>query len=243
MIKPPFGRPATLLAAVSVLASPVRAQTPTPGSVVDAVYQAYGGRDHLSDVRALRLEGTVVTAMGGQRGRFIRIVEGHESLKVLLHYPDRVEIRLVDGEKGWNGNTPQTMHEASGAMLAAMQLQASRSWVPWILGKMRDSLRVERADTSVVVMSGGLAPGLALRFWVDAHTHRVLRTESDMDAGGMKMTFATDYGDFRKVSGVLVAFHEENFAAGQHTASMEADTVLVNPSPDQRKLPMGPSGG
>jgi hypothetical protein len=243
MFKPVFAPAAALFATAAALTPPACAQTPQPGQVVDAVYQAYGGRDLLSGVQALRLEGTVVTAMGGQRGRFIRIVEGHESLKVLLHYPDHVEIRLVDGQKGWNGNTPQSLHAASGAMLAAMQLQASRSWVPWILGKMRDSLRVERADTGVVVMAGGLAPGLALRFWVDAHTHRVLRTESDMDAGGMKMTFATDYGDFRKVSGVLVAFHEENFAAGQHTASMEADTVSINPPADRRKLPMGPSGG
>ena len=64
-----------------------------------------------------------------------------------------------------------------------------------------------------------------------------------MDVGGMKMEFATDYGDFRPVSGVLVPFREESFAAGQHTASLAVDTVFVNPTEGQRKLPMGPTGG
>ncbi len=243
MHKPIFGSALTLLAAAAVLTAPACAQTPDPGRVVDAVLEAYGGARVLDGVKALRLEGTIVTATRGQHGRFIRIVEGAHNLKVLLHYSDHVEIRLVDGARGWNGDTPENMKAASGPMLAAMELQASRSWVPWILEVMRDSLRVERADSRVVVMSGGLAPGLALRFWVDANTHHVLRTESDMDTDGMKMQFATDYGDFHRVSGVLVPFQEVSFAGGTHTASLTVEKARINPPPADRKLPLGPTGG
>jgi hypothetical protein len=239
MYKPVLGPAVALLAAAATLTAPGCAQTPSPGEVVDAVLQAYGGRDTLQNVEALRLEGTIVTAMGGRHGHFIRIVEGRHRLKVMLHYADHVEIRVVDGQQGWNGATPQTLRAASGPMLAAMQLQASRSWLPWIMDEMRDSLSVERADSTVVVMSGGLAPGLSLRFWVDASTHRVLRTESDMNVNGMKMEFATDYGAFHRVSGVLVPFREESFAAGTHTASLTVERAVVNPPAEQRKLPMG----
>lgn len=229
----------TLLAATILVAAPACAQAPTPSSVVDAVFEAYGGRAVLSGIDAIRLEGTIVTATQGEHGSFVRIVEGEDNLKVLLHYPRRVEIRIVEGDEGWNGGSPQTLAAAAGPMLAAMQLQASRSWVPWILDEMRDSLQVERADTSVLVMSGSLKPGLTLRFYVDTHSHRVLRTESDMSMGGMSIEFATDYGDFRTISGVLVPFREESFASDTHTASLMVNKVLLNPSDSQRKLPMG----
>jgi hypothetical protein len=234
-----FGPTSALLAAATLVAAPACAQTPDPGAVVDAVLEAYGGSPALQDVEAVRLEGTIVTATQGEHGSFVRIVEGQDRLKVLLHYPGRVEIRVVDGADGWNGPSPESLVAAEGPALAAMRLQASRSWIPWILDDMRDSLAVERADADVVVMSGRLAPGLALRFFVDARTHRVLRSESDMDAGGMQMKFATDYGDFRQVSGVLFPFREESFAADTHTASLSVERVVLNPPDAQRKLPMG----
>ncbi|MCG6955548.1 MAG: hypothetical protein LJF04_06105 [Gemmatimonadetes bacterium] len=229
----------TFLAVVLLVVAPGCGQPRDPGSVVDAVFDAYGGRDLLAGIEAVRLEGTIVTATQGGHGSFIRIVEGPDHLKVLLHYPRHVEIRIVEGDEGWSGGSPQTLAAASGPMLAAMQLQASRSWVPWILDEMRDSLEVERADSAVVVMSGPLRPGLVLRFYVDVHSHHVLRTESDMTTGGMQMEFATDYGDFRTVSGLLVPFREESFASDTHTASLIVDTVLVNPPQQQRKLPLG----
>jgi len=228
-----------LLAAVTLLVAPACAQARDPGNVVDAVIEAYGGRNVLAGVEAVRLEGTIVTSTQGEHGSFIRIVAGPDHLKVLLHYPQRVEIRIVEGDEGWNGGSPQTLAAASGPMLAAMQLQASRSWVPWILDEMRDSLKVERADSAVVVLSGPLKPGLALRFYVDGHSHHVLRTESDMTVGGMRMEFATDYGDFRTVSGLLVPFREESFASDTHTASLIVGHALVNPPEQQRKLPLG----
>jgi hypothetical protein len=172
---------ASLLLVGAVATAPARAQTLTADAVVGAVIDAYGGRDVLGDVEALRLEGTIVTATQGEHGNFVRVSEGQGHLKVLLHYPQRVEIRVVEGTDGWSGGSPQTLAAAKGPMLAAMQLQAARSWVPWILDEMRDRLTIERTDSALVVMSGGLKPGLALRFYV---RHRLRRLPSGVRGAG-----------------------------------------------------------
>lgn len=230
-----------VLAAVAVAAvsTPVSAQSPDPGAVVDQVMAAYGGAEALSGIEALRLEGTIVTHPAQAHGSFVRISQGRDTLKVLLHYPHRVEIRIVDGDRGYNGSSPGSLTPAEGPMLAAMQLQAARSWVPWILNELRDGLEVERDSPDLMVLAGDLAPGLRLRFFVEGASHHVLRTESVMAMGSMSMVFATDYGDFRTVDGVLVPFHEESFASGTHTASLIVAEALPNPPPDQRRIPMG----
>lgn len=215
------------------------AATAAAAAIVAQVMDAYGGRDALAGVEALRLDGTIVTHPAEAHGSFIRIVEGGDSLKVLLHYPQRVEIRIVDGDDGYNGSTPQSLSPASGPMLAAMQLQAARSWVPWILDAMEDRLEVERTDPDLTVLAGDLRDGLRLRFFIEGASHHVLRTESEMSTGGMSMVFATDYGDFREVDGILVPYVEESFASGTHTASLVVEQAEINPPEDQRRLPMG----
>jgi hypothetical protein len=46
------------------------------------------------------------------------------------------------------------------------------------------------------------------------------------------MEFVTEYGDFRKVGGVLFAFRERNFAGGTYTAETVLDTVeLLDAAP------------
>jgi hypothetical protein len=220
-------------------AAPAAAQTPDPTDVVDQVIAAYGGRDALERIEAVRLEGTIVTHPGEAHGSFIRIGQGRDTLKVLLHYPNRVEIRIVDGEEGYNGSTPGSLTPAGGPMLAAMQLQAARSWVPWVLDELRDRLEMERGSPDLMVLAGDLKPGLRLRFFVEGASHHVLRTESVMSMASMSMVFATDYGDFREVEGILVPFREESFASGTHTASLVVNEAIPNPPLDQRRLPMG----
>ena len=43
----------------------------------------------------------------------------------------------------------------------------------------------------------------------------------------------------REVDGVVFAFHEETFASGVHTSSMEISTVELNPEGDRARLPGG----
>jgi hypothetical protein len=46
-----------------------------------------------------------------------------------------------------------------------------------------------------------------------------------MPGGVGSLEFVTAYSDFRKVSGVLVPFREENFVQGRHSGTTELQTV------------------
>ena len=66
------------------------------------------------------------------------------------------------------------------------------------------------------------APGLVVEAALDPATGRILRSRGASRDPGMPLEFVTTYSDFRKVDGVLVPMHEENFANGRTTG----ETVL-----------------
>src|SRR5215831_3111341 len=76
---------------------------PDPRPLIDRVVLAYGGRAALEGVRAYRMEGRVVAAQQKREGPTSRLFERPGRLRVELHYPDRPETRIVDGEHGWRG--------------------------------------------------------------------------------------------------------------------------------------------
>ena len=52
--------------------------------------------------------------------------------------------------------------------------------------------------------------------------------------GDAVVKFRTDYGQFRRVNGLLVAFREDTWASGVHTATKLVQTVVQNPATDLR---------
>jgi hypothetical protein len=227
-----------LCSTLSLLASAnAAAQSADVSGLVDEVMEAYGGRATLDAVEAIRLEGSIQAHTRQARGSFVRVTEGQDRLKVLLHYPSSVEIRIIEGNEGWRGPSPDRLAPANGPLLGSMKLQAARSNVPWIMDAMRDRLTVERSDDRLTVLSGEIQSGLTLRFFIDNTYHHVLRSESELAAGPMNVAFATDYGDFREVDGVAVPFREESFASGMHTATLLIQRAVVNPDDAGRRLP------
>jgi hypothetical protein len=205
--------------------------------LIDEVIEAYGGRQPVLAVRAYRIEATMQAHSRRERARIIRIVQGPDRLQVLLGYPSRPEIRVLDGEQARRGSSPHNLPSVRGPMRSSMELQAARVYVPWILDKKRFQARLARTKEGTPVLDVPIGKGLLLRVFVDAQTHRVTRSESVMEFRGMAMQFHTIYSDFRKVEGVLFPFHEENFASGRHTATTLVERIQVNPSGSDLKLP------
>jgi hypothetical protein len=184
--------------------------------IVDDVVAAYGGAAAWSKVKSFRQSGTVASAMRPAPGNVTRLWTRPDKLTFEVVYPTSKETRIVDGDHG-----TQNGQAASGMGLAAMRLQAARLAIPALLLDRRAEVKVRDGN----VLEVAIAPGLTLTMDVDAKTKRVTRSVSKAEG----MDFATNYGDFRSVDGLLFAFSEENFAGETKTATTTLTKIEVNP--------------
>jgi hypothetical protein len=205
---------------------------------VDRVIEAYGGADAITAVESFRQEGMLVARNGGGHGQVVRISTGPATLSVLVEYPGRPEIRIVDGEAGWRGNTPQDLQEVRGPMHSAMVAQAARARIPRILVDLRDQVSEAEPHDGHPVLEVPVGEDVVLRMVVDPETWYVVRSESVLVGMPAPMGFATDYSDFRPVDGVVFAFREETYASGVHTASTVLGSVELNPRGGRARLPL-----
>ncbi|HSG47856.1 MAG TPA: hypothetical protein VLA43_08610, partial [Longimicrobiales bacterium] len=197
-----------------------------------------GGAEAISAVDAYRQEGMLVAHNGGGHGTVTRIARDVDALSVLVEYPGRPEIRIVEGERGWRGNSAAELEEVRGPLYLAMVAQAARAWVPMILVDFRDSIAEAEPEGELRVLVLPLGESVRLRLLVDPDTGYVVRSESVLVGMPPAIGFATDYADFRPVDGVVFAFREETFASGVHTASLVVGTMEINPTGDRARLPM-----
>ncbi len=192
-------------------------------TVVRRSVESYGGKAGFARSAVRREEGRVTSLLHpGDQGRIVRALARPGKLRVELHWPGpSQEIRVLDGKRGWRDG-----EEAVGPRLDAMLLQVARLDVVARLAapatKITDGGTAMVNDTLVRVLSFEPAAGLTVEAQIDPATGRVLRTRGASARAQMPVAFETTYGDFRKVDGVLVAFHEVNWANGSTTG----ETVL-----------------
>jgi outer membrane lipoprotein-sorting protein len=207
--------------------------SPGPDAQIDKVLSAYGGREKLMAVRATRMEGTVRALLRRMEGRTVRTFSRPNRLKVVLAYPGRPEIRIVDGEKGWRTDGRGMLNPVGGFLLSSMDLQAARANLPWLLDERRGIVRhlgtAAEGGIPVNLLEVPLGEGLTLLAVVEEESGLIIRTFSTLKAPGMATHFETHYTDFRRVNGILFPWHEETFASGMHTGSVTFDSITVDP--------------
>lgn len=235
----PFATAGLLTSLVAALAGVTRASAQESATaLIDQALEAYGGAEHVRAVESLRQDGILIAMNGGGHGRVVRVASCPSDLSVLVEYPTRSEIRIIEGEQAWRGESPGGMVPVNGPLLGAMVLQASRTCLPMVLDAFRDAATVEEAGAEYDVVSLDVSEGMRLRVYLSSETHLALRSESLLDMGQMTMAFASDYADYQRVDGVLFPFREETFAQGVHTASVRLENMEVNPQGDRALLPV-----
>lgn len=194
--------------------------------------EAYGGVDALSTL-VFRQKGRLTSGMReGKEGTIVRSYRRPDHLRVEVSFPgEETEIRALDGDKGWSQG-----REAQGMPFHAMTLQAARFALPLNLLERKDELKdlgtVSRDGKTLRAVELPLGGNRSIVAEIDPESGRILRsTARSAAAPGMgpaaggnreSIEFATTYGDFRTVKGVLFPFREGNYAMGQHTG----DTVI-----------------
>ncbi len=196
--------------------------------LIERSIEAYGGEQVLGGAGRMVQQGTVTSTMRqGAGGRIVRLYERPIRLRVEIEYPgNESEVRILDGGRGWRNGSP-----ASGPMYQAMLLQAARLGLPAILIDFQASLQdlgeVERNGQRLRAVGLEFHQGLRITAEIDPASGRILRSEGTISGQGGRpaLTFATEYADFREVDGVLVPFHEVNYAQGSRTGETRLDSV------------------
>ncbi|WP_169709457.1 hypothetical protein [Deferrisoma camini] len=197
-------------------------------ALLDSVVEAYGGPRAAARLESFRAEAEITARMRGMRGRMVREFLAPDRLRVEITYPRSTEVRVLNGDRGWRGDAGR-LQRVEGLPLLAMRYQLLRSAVPWVFTAHRRLLedRGTRRRNGVDYRLVGLpwSMGLDLVYWIDPVTRRVDLVEGTLRARGGAAPFATEYSDFRRVDGVLVPFHEENYASGRHTGTTRLVSV------------------
>lgn len=211
--------------------------------LLDAMVEAYGGRQALRAVTALRMEGRITTSQS-MEGTVVRISRGPGSLASIVEYPGRAEIRILSGTQAWRGGSHDALENAPPAMHAAMQMQSARLLTPWILDQYRDRVELVEESASGALVRLELAPDQFLWARLDSSSRLVTWTASVFRMGELELEFTTRYADFRPVDGVLFPHREENTAQKVPTATLEFTSVSTNPEGEGLLLvPAGRIGG
>jgi len=235
--------PWLLLAALAPAGAGARPLPADVHELLERVLQAYGGREALSSVHAYRAEGSVFSAMRHESAPTVRVFARPDRFKALIEYEGAAEARVADGTLVWRNEPGGSLERAEGPMWAAVVLQAARAGLPWLLMEREDDVRVTTDDAPdvfddqarpdrnapLIGLELPLRTGVGLRLWVDPRSFRVVVSQGLLDHAGMRTHFATVYGDFRRVGGVLFPFHEDNWAEGMQTGITTLDRVVIDP--------------
>lgn len=209
-------------------AAPAGTSAPLAGLVNKAV-EAYGGRAALVRFRARIEEGEVSSLMLGRGiGKLRRVWRAPRKLRVSIAYAGSPEVRILDGARGWRDG-----REVSGPPFYAMVLQAARLGLPLSLieglASLKDKGATQVDGRAVRAVELPLGDGMSVTAEIDPSTGRILRATGRLDGAGPPLQFTAVYSDFRSVQGVLVPFHEANFAQGNQTGETTLSRVELLP--------------
>ena len=196
------------------------------GRLVGRVIDAYGGHARLAAVARLHATGTTSSVRTGTDGPSERWFARPDKLRDLRYSPTHTESRILNGAQSWKDGAP-----VNEPFRAAMVLQAARFGLPLILAErpVSDRGAVTESGKAMRVLAVDLGGGLSLEVTIDPGSARIARSRGVVGFGGQTMEFATAYGDFRTVDGVLFAHREEHFAMGMRTGATMLSRIEVNP--------------
>lgn len=219
-----IARLAMLMSLGALYPYPASAESPPDAAqVVEKIIQAYGGRAALESVQGLRHSGTIQSYRLGKTGNLTRLFALPGRLRVDLDYPGGPrEQRITTADGAWRDGRP-----ATAPMHTAMKLQSARFRLPLLLTEGPTTLR--ETDEGRLQLGMQLTDTTSIEVFVDPASWRIVRSVGQMTFNGMRMAFAADYSDFRKVDGVLFAHREDLAAMGMQTGIAILERIEVNP--------------
>jgi hypothetical protein len=220
--------PSRLLLSIPLLllSQTLHSQSLDRQAVLERLIDAYGGEQNVRRLDNVVQEWSMVALMSNRHGTDTRSIRMPDQLKVELVYPDKSEIRTLNGDAGNVVFNDAAAQPARPPQRDAMRLQLMRLYSPLVLSDKGEAV-------TLVTDEGYFA--LSLRehevqadYLVNPDTWRIEKVVGTLNMHGTEMKFLTEYSDFKFVDGVLV-HHKENKYAGQvNTAVLHLHNITFD---------------
>lgn len=201
------------------------------GDLRDKMFDAYGGRERLSEVHSIAAEGKITVLIGGDQGVYRRALRRDGKLFVDIQYPRSREMRILNGTRALRG-VDGKMEEVSGPGYRAMVYQYNELSMPFALldgsFDVKDMGRESLAGAYARVLRCTDRAGNSIDVFVDEKTYRIVKTLGSFSVGDKSTTLSAVFSDFRFSEGVLMPFKIINYAGDTRISETIIDDYLFN---------------
>jgi len=219
---------------VILLPHDARAEPLDRDTVLTNLIESYGGERNLRKLDSMVQEWDMVAIMGNRHGKDLRSVRMPGRLRVELRYPDKREIRVLNGNASHVLFDDRPAQVAEAPQRSAMRLQLMRLYSPLALWERRESLSVTvEGDLCALSLT---EDGLRADYLIDTENWRIDKVVGTLNINGGEMRFLTEYSDFAFVDGVLVHQKENKFAGGVNTAVLTLREVTLDADLDEARF-------
>jgi hypothetical protein len=208
--------------------------TPAPsqaGDLTRKIFDAYGGRERLSQIGSIAVEGTITALVRGDHGVYRRALRRDGKLFVDIQYTRSRETRVLNGTRAIRG-VDGKMEEVSGPSYLAMVYQYNELSMPFALlddsFTVKDLGSVSLADVPVRVLRCTDKAGNSLDVFVHEVSYRIVKTLGRFSMGKESSNLSAEFSDFKFFEGVLVPFRIVNYAGDTRISELIIEDYLFN---------------
>jgi outer membrane lipoprotein-sorting protein len=212
--------------------------------IVAANLSARGGEERIRALHSIRETGTV-TASDGRVALVVREIKRPGLFRLEFSYQGTTSVFAHDGETGWQVAPlqgqfePQVVEADLDAAAGAAQRDIEGPLMGWrekgrtveLVG--RETLATGEAFKLEVTLEDG-----AVRHdYVDAASHRIVRSDVTRMVRGHAVRLENTFSDFREVDGLVFPHRIETRAADRPGAlTITIDTIELNPDLDDEQF-------
>ncbi|MEP6944509.1 MAG: hypothetical protein ABJA02_01230 [Acidobacteriota bacterium] len=215
-------------ALIAVLAF-TAASAQSPSQVLKRAERALGGTNALKAVNSVHRSGMVVRTTDGTTGRWESFSAKPNLYNISIVIDGFETEKGFNGRSAWSRDSRDGLRTLTGSGTLAVQARAAFLANLWLSAKADKSKLVSGGQTvldgrnvSVVVLT--TSKNIAIRMFFDPITGLLVRDEME----GVDGPEITDYSDYRKAGGVMMAY-AFRISAGAEKYDVKLDEIEINP--------------
>jgi hypothetical protein len=194
-------------------------------TLLERLVETYGGEANVHKLDSQVQLWDVVALTSKRHGTDVRALEAPDRLRVQLTYPDKREVRIINGNASFASYRGEPEAVVGRPQSDAMRLQLMRLYSPLVLRDKRDALSLEVEDGNYVLTL--FEHGVRMDYVVNSNTWRIEKVVGGLAINGQEFRFVTEYSDFAVRDGVLVHQRENKFAGGTNTAILKLRQIML----------------